>query len=306
MVKNRFKVIKRSKKIGEGRGSLVFDIINYTILALILVATIYPLYYIVILSFNDGADALKGGIFLFPRQLTLDNYIKALTNETLLQSFVISILRTSIGTIVSVFFIALMAYGLADKKLVGRRFFTKYFFFTTLFGGGMIPFLILLRDINLLNSFMVYILPAIYGFMNMLIVRIAFEGIPSGLQESARIDGANEWQIFRKIYLPLCVPALVTIGLFTAVFHWNDWFAGAYYIQDTGLLPAATVLQQMLMESMSNLSNEAMNSGTGGGSTTAQTLQMAFVVIILLPILCVYPFAQKYFVKGAIVGSIKE
>jgi putative aldouronate transport system permease protein len=171
----------------------------------------------------------------------------------------------------------------------------------------MIPFLILVRDMDLLDNFLVYIIPAIYGFTNMLIIRIAFEGVPLALQESARIDGASEWKIFTRIYLPLSVPALVTVGLFTAVFHWNDWFAGAYYVQSDNLKPAATILQQMLIESMSNLSNDALNSGTvSNGTSTAQTLQMALVVIILLPILCIYPFAQKYFVKGAIVGSIKE
>ncbi len=299
--------VNRKLRIKGGVGSLCFDIINYTILALIMLATIYPLYYIVVLSFNDGVDALQGGIFLLPRKFTFNNYIEAFSNEILLNSFMISIARTLIGTLTSVFFIALMAYGLSDKKLVGRRFLTKYFFFTTLFGGGAIPFLILIRDLDLLDNFLVYILPAVYGFMNMLIVRIAFESIPIGIQESAKIDGANEWQIFSRIYLPLAVPALVTVGLFTAVFHWNDWFAGAYYVNSDTLKPAATILQEMLIASMSSLSNEAINSGTGaGGGTSTQTLQMAFVVIILLPILLVYPFAQKYFVKGAIVGSIKE
>lgn len=295
MVRNKKNTIK------EGKGSLAFDIVNYILLALIFIAMVYPIYYIIILSFSNGMDAAKGGIFLWPRSFTLDNYITAFTNKYLFKSYIVTILRTILGTIISVIMMALMAYALADKRLPGRRWISKFFYFTTLFGGGSVIMLLLIRDLDLLNKFSVYILPAIYGFANMLIIKIAFEGIPVEIRESAEIDGAGELRIFWNIYFPLVKSSLVTVALFTAVIHWNDWYAGKYYVTSQSLKPAATILQEMI-------TNSASTGGylTANSTTTAQTLQAAFVVIIMLPIMMIYPFAQKYFVKGAIVGSIKE
>lgn len=297
MVKNK----KKKSTIKEGKGSLIFDIINYILLGLIFIAMVYPIYYIIILSLSNGMDAAKGGIFLWPRTFTLDNYITAFTNKYLFKSYVVTILRTIVGTLVSVVMMALMAYALADKRLPGRKWMSKFFYFTTLFGGGSVIMLLLIRDLDLLDNFMVYILPAIYGFSNMLIIKIAFEGIPVELRESAEMDGAGDLKVFWHVYLPLAKPSLVTVGLFTAVIHWNDWYAGKYYVTSQSLKPAATILQEMI-------TNSASTSGylTANSTTTAQTLQAAFVVIIMLPIMLIYPFAQKYFVKGAIVGSIKE
>ena len=285
----------------------VFDVINIVLLLLLCFTMVYPMWYIIVLSFNDGTDALKGGIWLFPRAFTLDNYAQVFANPQLLGAFVVSIVRTIVGTIISVFFIALMAYALARKDLPGRKILNKFFFFTTIFSGGLIPALCLLRELNLLDNPLVYILPAIYSFYHMLLIRTAFEGIPQGLREAAEMEGVSEFKIFWKIYLPNVKPVLATVALFTAVFHWNDWFAGSYYVSSDWLKPAATILQEMLREALGNISNNAANSGTGGDITvTAETLQMAFVVVITFPIMVVYPFLQKHFTKGALVGSIKE
>ena len=288
-------------------GTRVFDVINVVLLLLLCFTMVYPMWYIIILSFNDGTDALKGGIWLFPRAFTLDNYAQVFANSQLLGAFVVSIIRTILGTIISVFFIALMAYALARKDLPGRKFLNKFFFFTTIFSGGLIPTLCLLRELDLLDNPLVYVLPAIYSFYHMLLIRTAFEGIPTGLREAAEMEGVSEFKIFWKIYLPNVKPVLATVALFTAVFHWNDWFAGSYYVSSEWLKPAATILQEMLREALGNISNNAANSGTGGEITvTAETLQMAFVVVITFPIMVVYPFLQKHFTKGALVGSIKE
>lgn len=155
---------------------------------------------------------------------------------------------------------------------------------------------------DLLDNPLVFVLPAVYSFYNMLLIRTSFESTPVALREAALMDGVSEWKIFWKIYMPLNKPVLATVALFTAVFHWNDWFAGTYYITSDWMKPAATILQEMLEEAMNNLNN----SFGGNITTTAQTLQMAFVVVITFPIIVVYPFLQKYFTKGAIVGSIKE
>lgn len=303
----RLRQLSRRKHIKNSTSHKAFSIINYILLGVLAFTMIYPMFYIVILSFNEGNDALKGGIWLWPREFTLDNYIQVFANSQLVGAFVVSIVRTVVGTIVSVFFIALMAYALARKELPGRKFFNKFFFFTTIFAAGLIPTICLFRDLDLLDNPLVYILPAVFSFYNMLIIRTSFEGVPVGLREAAQMEGVSEFKIFWKIYLPLAKPALATVALFTAVFHWNDWFAGSYYISSDWLKPAATILQEMLEEALGSLNNNATNSGTGGDVTvTAQTLQMAFVVVITFPIMVVYPFLQKHFTKGALVGSIKE
>jgi putative aldouronate transport system permease protein len=299
MVKTKSR--RKDAYIKEGFWSRAFDVANVISLLIVCFIMAYPLYYIVVLSFNEGIDAYRGGLFLWPRQWTLDNYKVAFTNPQLATSFLVTIGRTLVGTIVSVFFISLMSYALSHKKLPGKRWIMKFFFFTTLFHAGAIPMLLLIRNLDLLDRFMVYVLPAVYGFVNMLIVKIAFDGIPHELRESAQIDGAGEFTIFWRIYLPLAKSAIVTIALFTAVFHWNDWYAGKYYVSNPYLKPGATILQEMITSS----SGSSMYL-SGETTTTSQTLQAAFVVIILFPILLIYPWAQKYFVKGAIVGSIKE
>ena len=299
-------IIKRTKS------GLAFDIVNHILLTLLVVFTIYPVIFILALSLNNGFDTLKGGIWLIPRQFTLDNYVEALKDKDIVNSFVISIARTLTGTSISVLFIAMLAYALCDKKLPGRGGIIKFFFITTIFSGGLIPFFILLRDLKLINSFWVYILPAVYSFYNMIIVRAYFENIPGSLAESAKIDGAGEVRIFFQMYIPLSLPILATIALFTGVFHWNDWFAGSFYVSRRKLMPAATLLQLILSEStfeqsgMSNINN-MMNSSFGGKmqTTTPQSLQMAFVMIITIPIVLVYPFLQKYFVKGMMIGALK-
>lgn len=310
MVISRIQHKKRLHKFKSGKqnttpGRKVFNIINAVLLIGLAFTMVYPMYYILILSLNDGADALKGGIWLFPRVFTLDNYRQVFANSNLVTAFFVSVVRTVVGTVLSVILIAMMAYALARKELPGRRALNKFFFFTTIFSGGVIPTLSLLNKLDLLDNPLVYILPAIYSFYNMLLVRTSFESTPVALREAALMDGVSEWKIFWKVYMPLNKPVLATVALFTAVFHWNDWFAGSYYITTDWMKPAATILQEMLQEALGNLNNA---SATGGAAitTTAQTLQMAFVVVITFPILVIYPFLQKYFTKGAVLGSVKE
>jgi putative aldouronate transport system permease protein len=298
----------------QTRGQKAFQILNVGLMVILCAVTLYPFLYILALSFNDGLDALKGGLLLFPRQLTLVNYKAAFQEPNILNAFGISILRTLLGTVLSLLFISMQAYALSDKQLPGRRWMIKYFFFTTLFGGGLIPFFILLRDLNLVNNFCVYVLPAIYGFYSLVIMRASFEGMPESIVESAKMDGAGDVRVFWQFVLPLNKPILATVALFTGVFHWNDWYAGTFYIRSASLKPAATLLRDILAEatfesgSMSSMYN-TMQSGFAAQAqvhTTPQALQMAFVIIITVPVLLIYPFLQKYFVKGALVGSIKE
>lgn len=294
--------------------SRMFDAINCFLLFLLGLSTLYPFIYILVLSLNDGVDSMKGGIYLWPRVFTLDNYFKALSNPYIIDSFTVTLFRTVVGTSISVLFTAMLAYALSKKELPGRSAIVLYLFFTTLFNGGLIPYYILLRQLNLFNNIWVFVIPAIYNFFNMVIVRTYFEGIPASLEESAKIDGCSDVRIFFWIYLPLAGPILATITLFVGVFHWNDWFSGTFFVNDKKIMPAATLLQNILAEAA--FEDNAAAGGSGGGMnnlltagarsrTTPDALRMAFVMIITLPVVCIYPFLQKYFVKGLMLGSIK-
>ncbi|NLY17596.1 MAG: carbohydrate ABC transporter permease [Clostridiaceae bacterium] len=293
----------------------IYMAINYTILAIFALSALYPFIYFLALSFNDGYDAMRGGIYLFPREFTLDNYKRAFSHPQMMNAFGISIMRTVIVTVSSVILCAMMAYGLTKKGLPGRKYIIFFFFFTTLFGGGLIPTFILYRQIGIYNTFWVMVIPHLYSFFNAVVIRTFFMGIPASLPESATIDGASELDIFFRIMLPLSMPVLATIALFIGVGNWNDWFTGQFFIQNAKLKPAATFLNQMISEA----SYETL-VGKGDGSQivqinqdqmrlkglTPESLRMTFVIIITVPIVCVYPFLQKYFVKGVLLGSLKE
>lgn len=301
------------------RHSLAYKIgqtINYSVLVLLAIVTLYPFWYSLILSFNTGIDALKGGIYFLPRAWTLENYTKAFQHPLIYSAFGISLARTGLSIVLSCFFTALMAYALTKRDLPGRSMFIFYFYFTTLFSGGLIPTYIMYRQIGLLNNFWVYVIPGIYSFFNAIILRQFFYTIPDSLQESARIDGCTELGIFFKIMLPLSIPAMATIALFVGVGNWNDWFTGAYFVpRKRELYPAATLLNDLLSQavfenSMSstgqkNQVNEVL-MGASNRNTTPESLKMAFLIILTAPIICIYPFLQKYFVKGIMIGSIKE
>jgi len=290
--------------------------VNYTVLVLLAVVTLYPFWYCLVLSFNNGMDTLKGGIYFLPRMFTLENYTKAFTHPLIISSFMISISRTVLSIILSCFFTSLMAYALTKRDMPGRSALIFYFYFTTLFSGGLIPTFIMYRQLGLLNNYWIYVIPGIYSFFNAIILRTFFYSIPESLNESARIDGCSELGIYFRIMLPLSIPAMATIALFVGVGNWNDWFTGAYFVsRRRDLYPAATLLNDLLSQavfenSMSstgqkNQINEMLQTSRSQ-TTTPESLKMAFLIILTLPIVCVYPFLQKYFVKGVMLGSIKE
>lgn len=285
----------------------LFNVVNCSFLGLFGLITFYPFWYVLIASFNTGRDFAKGGVFIFPREFTLQNYEMAFKDERIFTSLGISVARTLIGTVLGLIFTALLAYALSIRTLPGRTGVTFLFYFTTLFSGGMIPYYILLRNLNLTNSFWLYIWPGMFNFMNLILMRTNFSNIPAELRESAQLDGAGDVRILFQIYLPLSTPVLATLALLIGVGHWNDWFTGAYYQSQQVLKPAATVLQQLLSEATSN-STIKIGQETALGSManyTSQSLQMAFVMILTMPIVVVYPFLQKYYVKGMMIGSVK-
>lgn len=291
----------------ETKPQKVFKVFNYIFMALFGFATVYPFWYVLVASFNTGRDFAKGGVYLLPRAFTLENYAIAFKDSRIFTSLTISVSRTLIGVVLGLFFTAIMAYAISVKTLPGRSFFTFFFYFTTIFSGGMIPYYMLLRDLGLTKSFWIYILPAVFSFFNFLLMRTNFDTIPPELRESAQIDGAGDMRILFQIYIPLSMPVIATLLLFIGVGHWNDWFTGAYYQSNSDLIPAATLLQKLLNEATAS-STIKVGQETANGvmqSYTSQSLQMAFVMILTMPIVIVYPFLQKYYVKGVMVGSVK-
>ncbi|MBW7456944.1 carbohydrate ABC transporter permease [Paenibacillus sepulcri] len=289
----------------------LFSLFNYVILALIAFTMVYPFIYILVYSLNDGKNSMLGALYFWPRQFTLDNYVQVFDNPLIWQAYKITIARTLLGTFLHVALCTLMAYALSKKSLPGRTFFTFYIFLPTIFSAGFIPYFITLQKLHLINSFWVYVIPMLFSFLHIVIIRTFFQGIPEELEESARIDGYGDFQIFLKIILPLSGPVLATIALFIGVAHWNDWFTGAYYVTDKKLIPVQTLLQQLLTEAEA-LSSSMQRSQQQGGQTistnagaTPESMRMALLVITVFPILCIYPFLQRYFVKGVMIGSVK-
>jgi len=292
-------------------GERVFDAVKIVVLVLLGILTLYPFYYFIVLSFNDGMDAMKGGVYFWPRVFTLANYQRVFESPNIVSAFQVSVFTTVAGTFMSVMLTACAAFAFTKRDLPGRSLIVFMFYFATLFGGGLIPYYILLKNIHLLNNIWIYILPGLYSFYNIVIMRTFFDGIPESIAESARIDGCNDMIIFFKIYLPLSLPIIATISLFAGVGIWNDWFTGTFYISDSTLKNAAAVLQAILTEV--NFQFNEQNQNIIGinqmtrqmSAVTPESLRLTFVVVIVLPIVMVYPFLQKYFIKGILVGSIK-
>ena len=297
-------------------GSKVFDVCNTVFLILLCLIMIYPLYYILIYSLNEGSDSLKGGLYFLPRVFTTFNYQYVLSNGVIRSAYLITIARTLLGTVTGLAVTGLTAYGISFRRIPGRKFLMTLIIIPMLFSGGLIPYYIQLTQLKLTNTFWVYVIPSMFNIWNMFVLMRGFMGIPESLRESALIDGASEPVIFLKIALPLSKASLAAIGLFTAVYHWNDWYSGAYYVNTTKLIPLQTYLQRLFSaDSMSALSGNSGNAAMLGeaafrqsqmSTMTITSLKMAAVMVGTLPILCIYPFLQKYFVKGVMVGSVKE
>lgn len=286
--------------------------LNYGLLVLLCLSIILPILNVLALSFNAGTDAAKGGIYFWPREFTLDNFKEVFSQSNIVNGFFISVFRTVAGTFLSVLLTAMAAYALKSKTMPGQKQLTFFVFFTMLFSGGLIPYYIVLKELHLTNSIWVYVIPALYSVWNMMIMRSFFQQMPEGLEEAARIDGCSDIGIFTRVILPTSKPVIAAISLFNAVGHWNDWFTGTFYVRDPNLKPLSTVLQEMLTKQQA-LTETLMNSA---GSlqmqmldkmqVTGTSLKMATIIIVITPIVLVYPFLQKYYAKGVMIGSMKE
>ncbi len=303
----------KRNRIKRGFGEKSFRKVNTVFLFCLCLITIYPLYYIIVYSFNEGVDSLKGGLYLLPRIFTAFNYEYVLGNGSLQKAYLITIGRTVIGTLLGLIVTGITAYGFSFKDLPYRKKLMLVVLIPMLFNGGLIPYYIQLSNLKLVDTFWVFVIPGMFNIWNMFVMMKFFSEIPISLREAAVMDGAGEIRILLKVILPLSKPVLAAIGLFVAVYHWNDWYSGAFYVSSSGLLPVQTYLQRLfeadnlgLITTNSTIVAEAAARESQTSQMTVTSVKMAAVVIGTLPILCVYPFVQKHFVKGMLIGSVKE
>lgn len=288
-------------------GDKVFVVCNTIFLVSFVIITLYPVLNTVALSFNNGIDAVRGGIHLLPRVFTLQNYKTVLGQQNIITGAYISVARTVVGTILALAANALLAYVVSRKRFLFRSQLSLFWVITMYVSGGMIPTLILYRNLGLTGTFWVYVIPGMISVFNMLVLRTYMMGLPEGLEESAQIDGANDFTIFVRIVSPLCKPVYATVALFVAVGQWNSWFDVMLYNR---MNTKYTTLQYELMKLLSSVMQQggsATSAGQGAAAAvTPVTVRAAATVVTMLPIICLYPFLQRYFVAGMTLGSVKE
>lgn len=295
------------KSIGER----IFNIVNILLMLLMCVIMIYPYLNQLAISLNDGNDTMMGGITIFPRKFTWINYATIFGNADLLKSTAVTVTVVILSTLLTLVVTTGAAYAISKKYLPFRNFFIWFLLIPSYISAGIIPTFILYRYLGLLNSIWVYILPCAFVFYNLIIVRTFLSGIPSALEESARLEGANDIQILYKIILPLCLPVLATVALWTMVAAWNNWTSTLYYVNEKELYTLQYVIMQIIKQSEVVQKMTADAALVGGGTQinarpTSESVKAAAIIFSTLPIICVYPFLQKYFVTGVTLGAVKD
>jgi putative aldouronate transport system permease protein len=285
----------------------VFEVVNTFLMLLIMVVTLYPFLNVLAVSLNDSLDSVRGGITVFPRVPTLRNYEILFGFGNIPRAFLMSVLRTVVGTLTSLAACSMLAFALSRKDFQARRILSRFLAITLYVSGGLVPVFLLMRNLGLVNNFLVYVLPWMVNAFYVFVIRSYMDGLPPELQESAKMDGANDFMIFRRIIVPLCKPVLATIALFIAVAQWNSWFDT--YIYNGGAQPLST-LQFELMKILQ--STQSGNDAAYGNDpvkrmnqVSPESIKMAITIITITPILFVYPFLQRYFVRGLTIGAVK-
>lgn len=285
-------------------GERLFDVFNYVFLAVFALVTVLPFVYIIAGSFATEIELIQRKFFLFPRDPSLAAYQYIFSSDTLFRSIVNSVIITVFGTLTNLAFTLSMAYSLSRKDLMGRNFVMNLVIFSMLFSGGMIPGYLVVKELGLLNSYAAVILPGAISAFNLIVIKNFFQNLPPGLEEAARIDGCSDIGVLWRIVLPLSKPIIATFGLFYAVGHWNNFFSAMLYLNDSKKWPLQVMLREIVMLSqiavgdMSAFDPEFVEPPD-------QAVKMAVIVVGTVPILLVYPFLQKHFAKGVLLGSIK-
>lgn len=294
-------------KIKKTKGEQVFDVFNVILMAIVAAVMILPMLHVLSVSLSEGSESIKGGFFFYPHGFNLKGYETVFKDPLLIRSYGNTILYVIGNTVLTLFFTALTAYPLSIPGFRLKIPVTVFLTITMFVSGGTIPTYMLMRNLGLINSVWVMILPFCVGAYNVILFRTFFTGIPAALREAAIIDGASEVTVLFRIIFPLSKAIFATIGLFTLVAKWNDWFSALIYLNRETMYPLQMILRKILFntdQAMKNL-DPVTRQMFSGNEVTAQNVKMAAIIITTLPILCVYPFIQKYFVKGVFVGTIK-
>lgn len=296
----------KSRRIKTSVGERVFVVFNHVFFILLGLTTIFPFINLIAKSFSSEAAVVSGIVSLWPVDFQTGTYKYVVQNSMFLNAFKVSLTVTVVGTLLALTMTTLAAYPLSKPRLRGRKFFILMYIFTMLFSGGLIPTYLLMQKLHLIDKLPVLFLPAMVSVYNMLIIKNYFESLPDALEESAKLDGAGNLSILWRIMLPLSMPVLATIGLFFAVQFWNDYFASLIYINSAHLKPLQLYLKELFVSSSDTFLRTGQDVNIDAAmNTSPQAIQAASIILATLPILVVYPFLQKYFVKGVLVGSVK-
>ncbi|MCI1890689.1 MAG: carbohydrate ABC transporter permease [Schleiferilactobacillus harbinensis] len=283
---------------------MIFNIVNVSLLTLFTLIIVIPIWNIVVSSFAS-ADALNsGGFILWPKSFSLDNYRTVLNDSSLWQAFFISVAKTAIGAFTHTLFCAIVAYPLSKRLLRGRSLYSTMGIITMFFDGGMIPTYLLIKSLGMLDSFWVYIIPSMFSYYDVVILMNFFHQVPDSLEESAKMDGASDWKVFFTIILPLSKPALATIALFDGMGQWNDFMTTKLYVTNESLYPLQMRLYDIIVKAQAATANGL--KAQIAINTTSRGIQLATIMITIIPILVLYPFIQRYFVSGTMLGAVKE
>ncbi|MBS4220213.1 carbohydrate ABC transporter permease [Bacillus sp. FJAT-49711] len=285
--------------VGEKRFTF-FNVFNTIILISIGIAILYPIIYIVAVSFSETSQVVKGNVWLLPKGFTLDAYKEILSQNKIPKAYLNTLIYTGLGTTINLFMTAIAAYPLSRVTFFGRRFFMLAIVLTMFFNGGMIPTYVLIKSLGMIDTIWAIVIPNAIWTIELLILKSFFESMPESLRESAIIDGASEFRILFNIMIPLSKPALASIGLFYFMGHWNSYFLPMIYLNDSSKYPLQVILRDMLI--FANNENESL---IDKAALAPEALKNATIFISMIPVLIIYPFAQKYFAKGVMLGSEK-
>jgi putative aldouronate transport system permease protein len=290
----------RKKSFGE----ILFDSSNIGFMVLLSIVSLYPLLYVLFASLSDPlAVSSTRGILLYPQGLTWDAYELVFQNPNIKVSYFNTIIYVIVGTLINILMTALGAYALSRQNVMWGNTIMFMIVFTMFFSGGLIPTYILISDLGMMNTRWALLLPGAISAFNLIIMRTAFQAVPIDLEESARMDGAKDWTILFRVVLPLSMPVVAVMVLFYGVGHWNSWFPAMIFLQDRELFPIQLILREILIAN--NTDSMMMNVTAGDQMPIGETIKYATIIVSTLPILCLYPFLQKYFVKGVMIGAIK-
>ncbi|MBD2845011.1 carbohydrate ABC transporter permease [Paenibacillus sp. IB182496] len=285
-------------------GSRLFSLVNYTVVGLLALIAIIPFVHLIAASLTTAQELREQTFLLFPTVLSLDSYRYILSTDTIVRSMGVTIFITVAGTSINIAMTTLMAYPLARRTLIAREQLLLMVLFTMMFNGGMIPTFLVVKELGLLNSYWALLLPGAISAFNLIVMKNFFQQLPDGLEESAKIDGANDLIILIRLVIPLSMPAIATFSLFYAVSHWNSFLAPILYINDSDKWPVQILMRQIIILSQGGV-GDSEEMAPDFVVPPEQTLKAAVIVFSNLPILIVYPFLQKYFAKGILLGSVK-